>query len=175
MNFESVCVKDDSYKQTETTMWIGKQPYNSFYLVKLDPGAHFFLKRQSQSSHLVFITALEGLATQSKTPMKLNFIEVKTAIKINLCAILEQLNQRRNRAKRVSYFVDDCIVEEEKDLSTQFLKMRKNQLIDLQEQFERYCNVLPVFGFNSANSIITRSSRICYQFFQMGEILNRQL
>ena len=28
--------------------------------------------------------------------------------------------------------------------------MRKNQLIDLQEHFERYCNILPVFGFNSA-------------------------
>ena len=40
--------------------------------------------------------------------------------------------------------------EEEKDLSTQFLQMQKNQLIDLQEHFERYCNVLPVFGFNSA-------------------------
>ena len=51
----------------------------------------------------------------------------------------------------MSNFVDDCIVEEEeKDLSTQFLQMQKNQLIDLQEHFERYCNVLPVFGFNSA-------------------------
>ena len=51
----------------------------------------------------------------------------------------------------MSNFVDDCIVEEEeKDSSTQFLQMRKNQLIDLQEHFERYCNVLPVFGFNSA-------------------------
>ena len=97
-----------------------------------------------------FITALEGLATQSKAQMKLNFLEVETAIKIKLCAILEQLNRRRNRAERVSNFVDDCIVEEEeKDLSTQFLQMQKNQLFDLQEHFERYCNVLPIFGFNS--------------------------
>ena len=28
--------------------------------------------------------------------------------------------------------------------------MQKNQIIDLQEHFERYCNVFPVFGFNSA-------------------------
>ena len=28
--------------------------------------------------------------------------------------------------------------------------MQKNQQIDLQEHFERYCNTLPVFGFNSA-------------------------
>ena len=103
--------------------------------------------------HLIstFITALEGLATQSKAQMKVNFNEIETAIKIKLCAILEQLTQRRNQAERVSNFVDDCIVEkEEKDLSTQFLQKQKNQLFDLQEHFERYCNVLPVFGFNSA-------------------------
>ena len=50
----------------------------------------------------------------------------------------------------MSNFVDDCVVEEEEDLSTQFLQTQKNQLNDLQEHFERYCNVLPVFGFNSA-------------------------
>ena len=49
----------------------------------------------------------------------------------------------------VSNFEDDCVVEEE-DLSTQFLQMQKNQLIDLQEHFQRYCNVLPVFGFITA-------------------------
>ena len=103
--------------------------------------------------HLIlsFITAPEGLATQSKAQMKLSFIEVETAIKLKLCAILEQLNQRRNRAERVSNFIDDFIAEEEeKDFTTQFLQLEKNQLIDLQEQFERCCNVLPVFGFNSA-------------------------
>ena len=62
-----------------------------------------------------------------------------------------QLNQKRNRAEKVSNFVDDCFVEEEeKDLSTQILQMQKNQLIDLQEHFERYCYVLLVFGFKSA-------------------------
>ena len=87
--------------------------------------------------------------------MKLNFFEVETAIKIKLCAILEQLKQRPNQAERVSNFVDDCMVEEdENDLSTQFLQMQKNQIIDLQELFERYCNVLPVFGFNSAKYYI---------------------
>ena len=115
----------------------------------------FFSSRNPHHLILSFITALEGLATQSKTEVKLNFIEVETAIKIKLCAILEQLNQRRNQAERVSNFADDCMVEEEeKDLSTQFLQMQKNQLIDLQEHFERYCNVLPVLGFNSAKNDI---------------------
>ena len=103
--------------------------------------------------HLIssFFNALEGLATQSKAQMKLNFIEVETGINIKLCAILEQLNQRCNWAERVSNFVYDCIAEEEeKDLSTKILEVQKNQLVDLQEQFRRYCNVSPVFGFNSA-------------------------
>ena len=50
----------------------------------------------------------------------------------------------------MSNFEKNCIVEEEKELSTLFLQMQKNQLIDLQEHFERYCNTLPVFGFNLA-------------------------
>ena len=44
--------------------------------------------------------------------------------------------------------------EEEKDLSAPFLQMQWNHIIDLQEHFERYSNVLPVFGFNSAKSDI---------------------
>ena len=51
-----------------------------------------------------FITAPEELATQSNAQMKLNFIEVETAIKRKLCAVLEQLNQRRNRV----YFSKFC-------------------------------------------------------------------
>ena len=33
--------------------------------------------------------------------------------------------------------------------ATQFLRMQKNQLIDLKQNLERYVNTLPVFGFNS--------------------------
>ena len=41
--------------------------------------------------------------------------------------------------------------DEEKDLSTHFLQMQKKQLFDLEEHFQHYFNVSPVFGFNSAN------------------------
>ena len=85
--------------------------------------------------------------------MKLRFIEVETAVKIKLSSILEQLNQRLSQQERVVDFDDDeCFNDtaEEKELSTQFLQLQKNQLIDLQEQLERYCNTLLLFGFNSA-------------------------
>ena len=119
---ESICVKEDSYKQTETITWIGKHvPISVSISSNLIPEPIFLCN--ANLHHLIssFITALEGLATQSRAQMKVNFIEVDTAIKIKLCAIPEQRNQRRNRAETVSNFVYDPFAEEEKDLSTQFL------------------------------------------------------
>ena len=43
---------------------------------------------------------------------------------------------------------DDC--DNEICASTQFLQIQKNQIIDLQESLDCYCNVLSVFGCNSA-------------------------
>ena len=99
-----------------------------------------------------FIDAVEGLATQSKTQMKLKFLEKETAIKGKLTRNLECLNKRRCRNQLVFESEDHCFEgdNEEKDVSTQFLQMQKNQLIELQEHLGRYCNVLPVFAFNSA-------------------------
>ena len=84
--------------------------------------------------------------------MKLKFLERETAVKSKLSRTLESLNERRCRNQRGFEFEDHCFEDdnEEKDASTQFLQMQKNQLIELQEHLERYCNVLPVFGFNSA-------------------------
>ena len=117
-DFESICVKEaDSYKHTETTIWMGKHvPISVSISSNFIPELTFPRNANPHHRILSFITALDGLATPSKTQMKLNFIEIETAIKIKLCAILEQLKQRRNGE---SNFVDDCIVEEEEeDLST---------------------------------------------------------
>ena len=153
-DFESICNKEETYKETETTKWIGKHVPISVSIssnLKLEP---IFLCN-SDPRHLVssFVSTLEGLATQSQAKLKLRFIEVETAIKIKLSSILQQRNQRHSQREQVidydndEYFNDTA---EEKELSTQFLQMQKNHLIDLQEHFERYCNTLPGFGFNKA-------------------------
>ena len=59
---------------------------------------------------------------------------------------MEKLTQRHNRREQAD--LDDCY--DETCSSTQFSQIRKKQLIDMQEHLERHCNVLPVFGFNSA-------------------------
>ena len=154
--FEPICVEEETYKETETTKWVEKHVFLSVSIssnLKVEP----FFVCNSDLQHLVssFISTLDGLTTQSKAQMKLKFIEVEAVIKNNFSSILEQLNQRHSQRKRVTdfdnahdgYFSDTA---EEKEVSTQFLQMQKNQLIHLQEHFERYCNTLPVFGFNSS-------------------------
>ena len=151
---ESICVKEETYKETETTKRIGKHVLISVSISSnLRPEPTFLCN--SDPPHLVssFISTLEGLETQSKAKMKLTFIEVETAIKIKLSSVLEQLNQRHSQKERIIDFGDDEYFNDtadENELSTQFLQMQKNQLIDMNEHFERYCNTLPVFGFNSA-------------------------
>ena len=76
------------------------------------------------------------------------FLDIETTTKIKLGSNLEQLTQRHNRREQAN--LDDC--ENENCASTHFLQIHKNQFIDLQESLERYCNVIPVFGFSSAKN-----------------------
>ena len=152
-DFESICLPKEKFKNTETTTWNGKHVPISVS-ISSDLIAKLIFLCNSIARDLVesFIDAVEGLATQSKSQMKLNFLERETAIKSKLSRILESLNERGCGNQRVFEFEDHCFEDdnEEKDASTQFLQMQKNQLIELQEHLEHYCNVLPVFGFNSA-------------------------
>ena len=75
IDFESICVKEESYKQTETIIWIGKHvPISVSISSNLIPEPIFLYN--TNLHHLIssFIIALEELATQSKAKMKLNFI-----------------------------------------------------------------------------------------------------
>ena len=87
-DFESICVQEKSFKDTDTTKWIRKHiPISvstSSNLVK-EP---LFL-RNSDPHHLVtsFIGALENLALQSKAMMKNLFFDIKATINIKLGSI----------------------------------------------------------------------------------------
>ena len=150
-DFESVCAPEESFKDTNTTTWIGKHvPISvsiSSNLVE-EP----FIICNSDPHHFVasFIGTLKNLACQSKAKMKTLFLDIETTIKIKLGSIFEKLIKRQNRRERAKFnkSQDDC--DSEICASTQFLQIQKNQLNDLQETLERYCNVLPVFGFNSS-------------------------
>ena len=65
--------------------------------------------------------------------------------------IFDQLNEcGKNYSSKKFEYEDESIEDsQEADMSTQFLRIQKNQLIDLKQHLERYVNTLPVFGFNS--------------------------
>ena len=152
-DFESICVQDSEFKDTETTTWIGKHvPISVSISSNLLEKPLFICNSNPHDLVLSFVDALENLAAQSKSQVRMQFLEVEATIKSKLARILEVLNERRSKRDVSFDFEDGCHETEsaEKDTSTQFLQMQKKQLISLQEHFERYCDVLPVFGFNSA-------------------------
>ena len=153
-DFESICIPEEKFKNTETTTWIGKHvPISVSISSNLITTPFFPCNSNPRDLVESIIDAVEGLATQSEDQMKFRILERDTAIKGKLTRTLQSLNERRCRNQRVFEFEDHSFEDdnEEKDASTQFLRMQKNQLIELQEHLERHCNVLPVFGLNSAN------------------------
>ena len=147
LDFESFCVQEESFKDTDTTNWMGRPvPISVSIPSNHEKGAIFFCN--CGAHHLVtsFIAALEDLALRSKARMKNLFFDIKTTIKIKLGSILEKPIQRHNRREQAD--LDDC--DNQTFTSTQFLQHQKKPLIDLQEHLEGYCNVLPIFGFNHA-------------------------
>ena len=156
-DFESICIPEGKLKNNETITCIGKHVPITVSISSNLIAKPIFLCN-SNPRHLVesFIDAVESLATQSKAQRKLKFPEIETEIKSKLSRTLESFNERSCYNQRRFEFEDHCFEDgnEEKDASTHFLQMQKNQLIELQEHLERYCNVLPVFGFNSAKNDI---------------------
>ena len=111
-----------------------------FFLCNSDP--HYLVAS--------FIGALESLASQNKAKKENLFLDMETTVKIKVGSTLEKLTQRHNRRESARFDMsqDDC--DKETCASTQFLQIQENQIIDSRESLERFCNVLPVFGFNSA-------------------------
>ena len=150
-DFESFCVQGETFTDTNTTTWIGKQvPISVSISSNLVEEPIFICNSDPHYLVASFVGALENLASQSKTKMKNLFFDIGTTLKTKLGNILEKLTQRHNRRESARFDIshDDC--DNEICASNQFLQIQKNQLIDLLESLERYCNVLPVFGFNSA-------------------------
>ena len=123
------------------TTWIGKRvPISVSRSSNLIAIPIFLCNSNPRDLVESLIDAVEGLATQSKTQMKLKVLEVETAIKNKLTRTMEPLNERRYRKQRVFEFEDQYFEgdNEEKDASTQFFRMQKYQLIELQQHLERY-------------------------------------
>ena len=81
------------------------------------------------------------------------FSPIENAIKTRVSSIFEKINGRKDESTPMLEF--QYFEEEEIDMSTQFLQMQKNQLLELQQHFERYVSTLPAFDFNNGNYDLT--------------------
>ena len=85
-----------------------------------------------------------------KVKLKRKFLQFATRKRSRVAFILEITNQRRSHCPGTEPENGDS-----ESSSTQFLQLQKNQLIDLRELFERFCNTLPLYGLNSARYVFT--------------------
>ena len=124
-DFESICVQEESFKDTKTTTWIGKHVPISVSISSNLVEEPIFLYN-SDPHHLVssFIGTLKGLASQNKAQLKLLILDIETTIKIKLGSILEKLSQRHIRREQAD--LDDCV--KEICASTQFLQIQKKSM-----------------------------------------------
>ena len=155
--FGSICVQEESFKGTDTTKWIGEHIPISFSI----PSNHveqpiLLFNADPHNVAASFIAALEHLASHSELNVKTLLFDIEEATKIRLYRMLETLSQRQKRRGQVIETEDLRFQEDSDDncASTQFFQKQKNQLIDLQEQLELYCNMFPVFGLSNAKNDI---------------------
>ena len=147
-DFESTCVPSNELKGTNTTTWIGKhEPISVSISSNLLQEPIFLCNRDPKTLTVSFVEGLEELASRSKAEMLQKFFSIENAIKNRVSSIFEKLNGRKDESTPMFEF--QYIEEEEIDMSTQFLQFQKNQLLELQQHFERYISILPLFGFNS--------------------------
>ena len=152
-DFDSICVPTEELKDKNTTTWIGEhEPLSVSISSNLIEEPVFLCDKDPKNLTVSFVEALEELANKSKTEMQTKFASIQEIINSRVKSIFEKLNERKGHTTPAFDFEDECIEEEEEeeaDMSTQFLQMQKNQLLDFQQHFERYISTLPVFGFNS--------------------------
>ena len=122
--------------------------------------------KDPQNLILDFVSKLELLAEKSKLEMGTKFQDIEAAVNERMKKIFDQLNERvKSYSSNKLEYKDECSEDsEEADISTQFLRIQKNQLIDLKQNLERNVNTLRVFGFNSGryNLNLIKSYLISY-------------
>ena len=156
-DFESISVDNENFRHTETTTWIGKHIRISVPISSNLMQEPIFVCDPNPRDWVLSFT--DALATQNKTQIKMNFLRIETATRSWLAGIVETLSQRRSH----------CVVIEAEDdnsenSSTQFLQMQPNQIFDVRDYFERYCNTLPDLD-STVRGMLWTLSRVTYNLF----------
>ena len=106
-DFESICIPEEKFKNTETITWMGKHvPISVSISSNLIAKPIFLCNSNPRELFESFIDAVEGLATQSKAQRKLKLLAEETAVRSKLTRTLKSFNERCCRNQRVFDFED---------------------------------------------------------------------
>ena len=133
---DSICVPSEDFKPTETINWIGKhEPISVSMPSNLLDKPIFLCDKDPQSLIFDFLANLELLAEKNKSEMRSKLLEIENNIKKRLHTIFSILKERVSFKKiEAREYEDECIEDEgETDAPTHFLRIQKNQLIDLMQ------------------------------------------
>ena len=115
-----------------------------------------------------FTISAERFATQKKSH-EASF-EVETTTHVKFSGVLELKQRHIEKRSRVSFWMNALAIKGRNRIHHLcFCNRKKNQMIDLQELFKRYCNALPDFGLNSSKYNI-KLSYLC----SLTSLVNRR-
>ena len=182
-DFESIFVPTEELEKTQTTSWIVKHvPISVSISANLIDEPIFLYNKDPHNLIFDFVTKLELLAEKSKLEKRTKFQDFEVAVNERMKKIFDQLNERgKNCSSNKFEYEDECIEDsEDADMSTQYLRTQKNQLIDLKQNLERNVKTLLVFGLNSGRHDLNliKSCLIPYLFWdkeQETSVIKKQM
>ena len=133
--FKSICVPTEQLKDTNTTTWIGKhEPISVSISFSLIDEPVFLCDKDPKALNISFVEAIEDLANKSKTEMRTKISSIEAIIRARVNAVCKILNKRKDQnASAFECEVERTEEDDEAHMSTQFLQMQKNQLLNLQQ------------------------------------------
>ena len=134
LDFESICVPTEELKATKTTNWNEKKvPISISMSSNLQDDPSFLSEKELLI--IAFVSSLELLPEKRKLQLRTNFQEIENFVNDRVKKFFDKLNARTltEKLKVFDYEGEWAEDEEEDDTSTQFLRIQKNQLIDLKE------------------------------------------
>ena len=173
IDFESICVQEESFSDTKPTTWIGRHVPISVSISSNLLEEPIFICN-SDPHHLVpcFIGALETLASQSKAKMENFFLDIETTINIKLGSVLEKLTQRHNGREIARFDMSQDDWHNELCASTQLLQIQRIIYLILKNLWNVIAKFYLCLVSTVQNMISTSSNPICYPFSLPNKTLN---
>ena len=149
--FESICVQEDKVRDTILQLgMVSTSPISGSITCNSIEQSIFSCNSNPGALVESFVDALEALATQSKTQMKLIFLETETSVKNRLNQFFSALNQRRSQQTSVGIWRQVYRRRRRaRCVNTVFTKTKKVNFLICRVLCKRFCYVFAVFGFNS--------------------------